>query len=258
MSAEHLFISDVHLGAHPPKKEAEIEHSLICLIKYAIRNKAKLYVLGDLFDYWMEFPNSDFIPQVGKPVLEAFKNYNTEVGQCLFVTGNHDNWTRGYFKSLGFDVEPNFRSLQIFDRNVLVMHGDGHWQNHPSLSRPLLHRILRSKLFLMVYQGILPKSVAINLMRLFSNTTRKIDDKDPNPLNNNAKFILEQSEVNVVLSGHDHIPRVETFNSGLYINLGTFFHHGTLVRGFENSFDLVHWDAESSTFTSFEKHHQHS
>ncbi len=258
MLNEHLFISDAHLGAHPPQKELEVEQSLIKLIEYATERKARLYILGDLFDFWMEFPNSDFVPSIGKPVLNAFEKYHQKVGASLFITGNHDNWTLGYFESLGFDVEPTFRILELFDKKVYLMHGDGLWQQNQTLKRPLMHRILRSALFLSLYQNVFSNTMALKLMQRFSNTTRKIDRRDPAPLNENAKLILDHTKADIVFTGHDHIPRVETFNSGLYINLGTFFHHCTLVRGFEHTFELVQWDSASSTFTSFEKYHQHS
>ena len=135
------------------------------------------------------------------------------------------------------------------------MHGDGFWQQNQILKRPIMHRVLRSASFLSVYQKMFSNNLALSIMQRFSNTTRKIDRRDPNPLNENARLILQETETDIVLSGHDHIPRVETFNSGLYINLGTFFHHSTLVRGFDHSFDLVQWDAKSSTFNSFEQHH---
>lgn len=255
MANEHLFISDAHLGAHSPQKELEVERSLIKLIEYATEKEARLYVLGDLFDYWMEFPNSDFIPAVGKSVLNAFEKYHQKIGPSLFITGNHDNWTLGHFESVGFDVEPNFRILELFDKKIHLMHGDGLWQQNQILKRPLMHQILRSSLFLSVYQRVFSNNSALSIMQSFSNTTRKIDRRDPNPLNENARLILLETETDIVLSGHDHIPRVETFNSGLYINLGTFFHHSTLVRGFDHSFDLVQWDAKSSTFNSIEQHH---
>ena len=51
-----IFISDVHLGAFDKAKEAEVENDLITLINYCCAHKIKIYILGDLFDYWMEYP----------------------------------------------------------------------------------------------------------------------------------------------------------------------------------------------------------
>lgn len=51
-----LFISDVHLGAFDKATEKEIEDELIALINHCCEQKIKIYILGDLFDYWMEYP----------------------------------------------------------------------------------------------------------------------------------------------------------------------------------------------------------
>jgi len=248
---EHLFISDVHIGAFGEKQNEAIEKDLIRLIEYAIARKSKLYILGDLFDYWMEFPGSDFIPGIGKNVLKAFSKYNHEVGAAFFVTGNHDNWTLGYFERIGFEVESDFRILEIENKRVLLIHGDGLLNNSDRLDRPVLHRLLRNPFFLKIYRGVLPKKMAINLMKMFSNSTKKIDRRDPNPLNRNAREVLSRNIADVVLAGHDHIPRLETFNSGFYINLGTFFHHRTLVRGLDGVFSLVQWDAHNQQFKPY-------
>lgn len=248
MSQEHLFISDVHLGAFDSTTEQKIEQDLITLINYATTNKSKLYILGDLFDYWMEFPGSDFIPKINENVLEAFNRYNQTVSPALFITGNHDNWTINYFEKLGFKVESEYQLIEIFSKKVFCMHGDGLLQENGSLQRPLLHRILRHPWFIKGYQSILSKKAAIVIMKWFSNSTRKLERRNPKPLSENAKFILQNRTAEVVFAGHDHIPRMETFNSGLYINLGTFFHHRTLVRGINNVFSLVQWDAQHQQF----------
>lgn len=250
-SEEHLFISDVHLGAFDKITEATIESDLESLIRYATTRKSRIYILGDLFDYWMEFPGSDFKPNIGNRILEAFKKYNQEVSSAIYITGNHDNWTIDYFETLGFDVEADYRMINAMDKRILLMHGDGKLNIDLSISRPMLHRILRSNLFLFFYRSLLPKKWAIYLMKVFSNTSRKVDRRSPIPLSNNAQLLLENEKSDVVLCGHDHIPRKETFNSGLYINLGTFFHHRTLVRGFNGVLTLVQWDAKTQQFNEF-------
>ena len=253
MKQEHLFISDVHIGAFDLKTEQQIESDLIALITYATESKAKLYVLGDLFDYWMEFPNSDFIPKIGAKILAAFEIYNSTVSPAIYITGNHDNWTINHFVEHGFEVESEFQIVNVFNQNVFLMHGDGLLDHKMTLKRPLLHRILRNNLFLTFYRGFLPKSLAIKLMQVFSNSTKKIERRNPYPLNKNAEEILNRQIAETVITGHDHIPRMETFNSGLYINLGTFFYHRTLVRGIDGVLSLVQWDAQLKQFNEYQE-----
>ena len=51
----HLFLADVHLGGSILMGE-NYEKGLCSLINYAAQKKIQLYLLGDVFDYWMEFP----------------------------------------------------------------------------------------------------------------------------------------------------------------------------------------------------------
>jgi UDP-2,3-diacylglucosamine pyrophosphatase LpxH len=245
---EHLFISDIHIGAFNNSVEEQIENDLIDLVNYAIDRNAQIYILGDLFDYWMEFTHSKYIPSIGKKVLDIFEQYNNSISKALFITGNHDNWTINHFSERGFEVESEFRIIELFDKKVFLMHGDGLLNTKKILKRPMFNQILRNNFFLLLYRNLLPKGLALNLMKLLSNSSKKIRRKDPIKLNKNAQLILTSNIADVVLTGHDHIPRVETFNSGLYINLGNFFHERTLVRGINSELSLVRWHAKSKTF----------
>lgn len=122
---QHLFISDVHLGAFSATTNQQIEGDLIALIEHCKEERIEINILGDLFDYWMEYPEKGFVPDLGKKVLDAFEEYNNTVSPALFITGNHDNWTFGHFKERGFDLESNFRLKEIDGKRLLLLHGDG-------------------------------------------------------------------------------------------------------------------------------------
>ncbi len=247
----HIFISDVHLGSTSPTDEEKTVQDLLSLIQYCIDHKTALYVLGDLLDYWMEYPQKNFVPQFANTVLDAFEEYNRTVQPAVFVTGNHDNWTFGHFEERGFDVEEEFRIVTIGDQKILLMHGDGLYNGSPKLERPLLHRLLRNSTFIYVYQKIFPPKYGIALMRAFSNTSRKRECKNPIPLNNHSQAILNQPEIDIIITGHDHVPRMETFNGGCYINLGTFFHDRSISVYNNDTFNLVRWMASTKEFVPF-------
>lgn len=248
---EHLFISDVHLGAFSESKQFETEQKLITLVNYAIQKRSRLYILGDLFDYWMEYPSRGYIPDFAIPVLDKLEEYNQKVNPALYVTGNHDNWTFGHFEDRGFEVEPNYREFGLGDHKILVMHGDGQFGPRDDFMRPTFHRFLRNRIFTTSFQRIFPPETGLRIMKWFSDTTRKRDHRNPKPLDRHAKRILESHDIDLVLCGHDHIPRVETFPGGTYINLGTFFHHSTMVRYINNEFTLVTWHADNQEFIPF-------
>lgn len=248
---EHLFISDIHLGAFSGDQKEEIEERLIALIDHAISNQSKLYILGDLFDYWMEYPDRGFVPEISPAITVKLREYNSTVTPALFITGNHDNWTFGYFKELGFDVENEYRIIELGDKKILLLHGDGYFDKEGNFTRPLFHRMLRNKGFIKVYQKLLSPKPGLGLMKTFSDVTRKRNYLNPKPLSQHAERILKQMNLDLVLSGHDHIPRSETFSHGRYINLGTFFGHSTMVRYNESGLDLVIWHGKAREFVPF-------
>lgn len=238
-----LFLSDVHLGAFSTYRDQRIEEVVINLIDYAEVHEIQLYVLGDLFDYWMEYPNSR--PQLGERMLHRFYQYNQKFGPTLYITGNHDNWTRSYFEEIGFDLEQEYRILKTDYKTTLLHHGDGFATDLFNLPRPLLHRFLRNPYFVKVYQTIFPESVGVKLMQKFSGLSRRISPttiEKQHKLNEWAVELLKSSDFDTIVCGHDHIPRQIQADSSQFINLGAFYEQKTVGMYNNGIFDLVRWD----------------
>lgn len=251
MISKHVFISDVHLGAFSQETNNRIEQDLISLVKHCTEHRIKINILGDLFDYWMEFPEKNYVPALGGKVLNAFEEYNSQVTSALYITGNHDNWTFGHFEDRGFDVEENFRLLELEDARILMMHGDGVAAAKIDFPRAAFHRLLRNPNFINVYQKIFSPERGLATMKAFSNLTRRRNNHNPEPLNRQAKKIFDKHNLDYIISGHDHVPRVETFSRGNYINLGAFFNNRTLALYNKKGLNLVKWEANSNEFTPF-------
>jgi len=235
-----IFLSDVHLGAFSDDFDRQLEQNIIELIDFAEENGYSIKILGDFFDYWMEYPG--MVPELGKHVLRRFEYFHQNNPATLFITGNHDNWVDNHFSELGFDVEMNYRMLKLDEYRVLLHHGDGISDPTLNLPRPLMHRLLRNDKFVKLYQKLFPPAVGLHLMRKFAVFSRKFEKKDPRPLNQWSQTYLSNSKINVIICGHDHIPRVETFPGGMYINLGTFFDHKTVGIYNNGNFQLVEWN----------------
>ncbi len=250
---QHVFISDVHLGAFSSKTNHQIEQDLIDLIQHCKNEKIEIHILGDLFDYWMEYPERGFVPSLGKNVLDAFEDYNKAVAPALFITGNHDNWTFGHFEERGFEIEPNFRLKKIDGKRFLLMHGDGVANKKIDFPRAVFHRLLRNPKFVSTYQKILPPEQGLATMKMFSNLTRQRNDHNPQPLNRQVKKIFDRHEIDYIITGHDHVPRQETYSRGCYINLGTFFNHRSMALYNKDRLQLVNWQAASKNFIPFHR-----
>ena len=246
---DHIFLSDVHLGAFTAEENQKIESELITLIQFCADKDIQIHLLGDLFDYWMEYPSH--IPPLGEKLLSEFKIYHSKMLPVTYILGNHDNWTRGHFAELGFNVNHESVELSINNKNIFLHHGDGLSEKSANIPRPILHRFLRSTWFTSLYQFILPPRVGIRLMKWFSDYSRRGFTFEPEVLNSWSESFLKRNECDYIICGHDHIPRVETFSDGTYINTGTFFQHRTMAYYTNHEFHLVRWNAEQKKFLPF-------
>lgn len=250
ISGRSLFLSDAHLGGFSTSRNETLEKELINLIDYAEENGYQLFVLGDLFDYWMEYP--DHVPELGKNVLRRFEEYNQTFGPTLYITGNHDSWTNGYFSETGFDVEKDYRILDLSGKKVLLLHGDGLTGGAFDLPRPPLHRLLRNSTFVSTYQALFPPKAGLKIMKQFSKINRFIRQNHTiaPELDRWAQETLEENNLDGIICGHDHRPRVRNFSFGTYLNLGTFYEHRTLAAYNNGEFNLVVWSDDKRQLTN--------
>lgn len=232
-----LFLSDVHLGAFSTRTEEEVEADLLSLIEYCTSESVKMYLLGDLFDYWMEYPN--YIPPLGRNLLDHFERYNSLCGPASFITGNHDYWDMGHFTERGFKVEYEYMQIELGSKKGLLLHGDGLSDPRFGFPRPRLNNLLRADWFVGLFQTIFPGATGNRLMKFFSDFTREENATDTARLSEWAETFLNESDFNFIVSGHDHVPRIEFFPSGTYINTGAFFKKRTALLYTEDGPQLV-------------------
>ncbi len=246
-----LFISDVHLGGFSSEEDERIESELIQLVNYCQRNNIRIAVLGDLFDYWMEYP--DYVPQIGQKLVKRFSVFNKEMGGTLFITGNHDNWTGDYLKDHGFIIEHENVTFSLNGESIMVMHGDGLSDTKYDLPRPIMHRLLRNRHFINFYQNLFPPKAGITVMKYFSRLNRLIS-RNPNTkkLNRWARKELEQTNHDIIICGHDHVPRHKRFTFGTYINLGTFYKDHTMAFYNNERISLVTWRSQIQSLEPFD------
>lgn len=250
-SQKLLFLSDVHLGGFSKEENERIESELVDLIDYCLENLIKIYVLGDLFDYWMEYPGH--LPETGGKLRERFSGYNKVMGPTIYITGNHDNWTGPYFKEIGFDVKHDYELLKAGNKNVLLLHGDGTLTSENKMARPFLHRLLRNRFFVSIFQKLAPPAAGLWIMKWYSRASRAFSGSrtDPAVLDKWAEKRLREPGTDAIICGHDHIPREKRFFFGTYLNLGTFYRHRTVGLYNNGNIDLVFWDGQARQLSNY-------
>lgn len=214
------------------------------------RHSYKLFLLGDVFDHWMEYPGRT--PDFGHGFRSAIRRYSERHGPVLHITGNHDNWTLGGLAHEGFDQISESARFDIHGRSVFLLHGDGLADPSLLFPRPLYHRVLRHPLFVRMYRFLLPMPLALDIMKGFSRWQRRRhpEHNDTETLDRWVLSALDRGLSEVIIAGHHHQVRHMKIGNREYLNTGAFFRTRTIVTHTDEGFRVVVWDSRNQSLNA--------
>ncbi len=115
-----LFISDLHLHESRP----EINGIFLRFLKEQAREAAALYVLGDLFEYWVGDDQLDHDP-LAREVADGFHELAGSGVAVYFMQGNRDFLLGERFaREAGLTILADPTVITLGGQRVLLMHGD--------------------------------------------------------------------------------------------------------------------------------------
>lgn len=118
------FVSDAHLGSALESDTRAHEKKLTDWLEMAGKDATRIYLLGDIFDFWYEYETvvpKGFVRFFGKVASLIDKGIEVH-----FFTGNHDIWAFSYFeKEVGMIVHKKPVTVTFFDQKFFLAHGDG-------------------------------------------------------------------------------------------------------------------------------------
>jgi UDP-2,3-diacylglucosamine hydrolase len=219
MTSKAYFVSDAHLGANEEIERRTVP-ALLSLFDEVKREKASLYILGDLFDFWFEFKHT--VPKIHMEVIA--KLFELKRARCpiVFVVGNHDFWMEDFLKKeLAQVVSSNWLESEIQGKRVCMSHGDGLASG--DMGYKLLKKVLRSRVNIALYKLIHP-DVAIPFALTCSRLSRRTTVAE-------MKFIAEklfrevalkrfEEGFDLVLVGHVHLPYEREQNGKKFFIVG--------------------------------------
>ncbi|MEJ2633664.1 MAG: UDP-2,3-diacylglucosamine diphosphatase [Calditrichia bacterium] len=235
-----FFISDVHLGTQHSRAERLKEKRLISFLDHVAQYGDRLFIVGDLFDFWFEYRS--VIPRGYTKILCALSQLN-ELGKELhYIAGNHDFWMRDFLQT-EFNIQMHFNDFEytLGNERLYIFHGDGLAKN--DWGYRLLKRIFRNKINIFLYSLIHP-DIGIPLAKWVSSLSREHTQGDNPP---NDKDYLERAiqkfeeGYDYVIFGHLHYPKVQHYGQKIYINLGDWIDHFTYAEHDGESLNLLTW-----------------
>ena len=260
-----LCVSDAHLGAEN-QKYGNVEQNLLTLFKWAKKYQYHIILLGDFFDYWID--TDTYVPTIGKRILSFFEQYHKNQNKkSIYLLGNHDYWTSGYFKKIGFEVI-SYGFLAWNGKKILLMHGDGIFDSTFQIHYPILNRIIYSSVTKSILRFCLKDEHILAIMRLYShgltefsssaikktifNNAKKMikgrltkfsSSAKKKTILNNAKKMIEVSNIDGVLFGHTHIPFMKRYSNGFLANPGAFYKDNTVLILNQEKIGLWKWNS---------------
>lgn len=115
-----LFVSDIHLSTRQPERTA----AFVRFLDREAPRAAELYILGDLFDYWIG-PKHLALPDY-REALDALRQATRSGLRIVFIKGNRDFYMRGFAEATGAEVAPAGTELCVAmaGKQVYLCHGD--------------------------------------------------------------------------------------------------------------------------------------
>ncbi len=115
-----LFISDLHLADERP----EINALFFRFMREIANTSNALYILGDLFEYWVGDDQLDHDP-LARAVADSLRRVSDSGTGIFFMHGNRDFLVGERFaREAGLTILPDPTLIELYGQRVVLMHGD--------------------------------------------------------------------------------------------------------------------------------------
>ena len=117
---------------------------LIDMLEMMSKDAVSIYMLGDMFDFWMEYRRHDSSKHEYDPFIKELRKLTRKGINLHFFIGNHDLWTFGGLEKMtGAQIHYHPTELTRYGKSLYLCHGDGvlptHWESlYP---RPIVRKI---------------------------------------------------------------------------------------------------------------------
>jgi len=233
-----LFIADLHLHTEEPAITAGFLHFLDGVARQA----DALYILGDLFEAWIGDDDPNPLHQRVASAIRALVDSGVP---CYFIHGNRDFLLgKRFARESGMQLLPQEKVLNLYGRNVLIMHGDTLCTDDAGYQafRAKVHQPWLQTLFLALPLFIRHRVAA--KMRAGSRAANSSKSLAIMDVNQQAVIeAMEKHRVQWLIHGHTHRPAVHQLTANdapaWRAVLGAWHSEGSMIRVSENDVELV-------------------
>lgn len=235
----------MHLGRGTPAEERACEADLIACLRAHEADVERLYLVGDVFDAYIEYRH--LVPKGFVRLLGLLASWTDRGIPVTYFAGNHDPWHMDYFQEeLGVRVIFNDVVEPLLGRNVYMAHGDGLTEANPVYNR--LRPLLRHRLPVWLYRTLLPGDGGFGLAQWVKRKVGKheVDEMAVAAFRRYAHRILTEHGADLVVLGHTHQAELMAWPEGTYLNTGYWHEYRTFGRLDTDGVHLLRWDGSGA------------
>ena len=241
------FASDQHFGLPNRSKSLERERKFISWLDDIKQDAEAIFLLGDLFDLWMEYKT--VVPKGFVRVLGKLAEISDSGIPIYFFVGNHDLWVRDYFqKELNWKVYTKPTEFIFNNKTFLIGHGDG--LGPGDMGYKMMKKVFTNPITRWMYRWLHP-DFGVALAQQLSLKNKLISgDEDVKFLGEDNEWLvqyckrkLETKHYDYFLFGHRHLPMdISLRENSQYINTGDWISYFTYAVFDGENLDLKKLD----------------
>ncbi len=233
-----LFISDLHLNGAQP----DITTQFVAFLRGAARRAEHLYILGDLFEFWI----GDDDPDPTYAYIQAELRALTSSGvPCSIMHGNRDFLLGKQFCArTGCRLLRDGTIIDLCGQRVLLTHGDVLCTDDRDYQR--LRRRVRNPLVQWLFIR-LPLTLRERIAtRIRTGSRMHKQTAAPAIMDVNVSAVEQafaQTHTPVMIHGHTHRPAIHRYptdqGANIRIVLGDWYTQGSVLRWSETGYELT-------------------
>jgi len=232
------FIADLHLAQNRP----DITACFLSFLKTDAIEAQTLYILGDLFEYWLG--DDDDTPFI-QDVANALKQLSQSGVTIYYIHGNRDFLLgKKYATQAGMTLLPEIKVIDLYDQQVVIMHGD------TLCTRDVAYQAFRKKSRSWWWQAMV-KSLPLFIRRKMAENYRIKSAKATavktqeimDVTNTEVVRCLEEHQSQLLIHGHTHRPDIHQLTANNQdakrIVLGDWYEQGAWLKVTKDNIELL-------------------
>jgi UDP-2,3-diacylglucosamine hydrolase len=242
-----FFTSDAHFrfDATDPWERSRRDRFRSFLM--SIRGASRLYLLGDIFDFWFE--SRGFVPRIYDDILEALADLKASGTAIHICGGNHDWWLGPHITdTLGFSVLPPIATHEMQGLRVTMTHGDSLLPG--DLAYKTLKVIIRSRAVVALAREMPPR-LLFGFARRFSKASKAVTtartERSARALIAMAPSSFYKWHNDIFIMGHVHYPHLERFGNRTFAIIGDWERHFSYLALEDGVLSLRRYGAGDTT-----------